>query len=61
MTMVVLKGKVSFPNPEGLSVISGRWGVVTMTNDEIRLIGSECDVIKLDNEEGVAKSSLVMV
>ena len=31
-----------------------------VTNDEIRLIGSECDVIKLDNEEGVVKNSLVV-
>lgn len=61
MTMVVLKGKVRFLNLEGLGVISDWWGVVTMTNDEIQLIGLECDVIKLGNEEGVVKSSLVVV
>jgi hypothetical protein len=61
MTMVVLKGKVRLPNLEGLGVISDWWGVVTMTNDEIQLIGLECDVIKLGNDEGVVKSSLVVV
>ena len=61
ITMGVLKGKVSFLNLENLGVISGQRGVVTVTNDEIQLIGLECDVIKLDNEEGVVRSSLAVV